>query len=132
MLCRLNPIDQIDQLLAGVEYRNNTVAKATGLMNIWLLKQNQSDQETAMDWELEFIREVVLKEENLPLGLTLNGFAERSYQDGVDESLNNNFTMMFGGFSLLFIYVCFSLGRWNLVEQRVSFFRKVLTRETAA
>jgi hypothetical protein len=42
-----------------------------------------------------------------------------SYEDGINESLDNNFTVMFGGFSLIFFYICITLGRWNMLEQRV-------------
>ena len=43
-----------------------------------------------------------------------------SYDDGIDEAVNSNFQVMFGGFSLLFLYLAATLGRWNTLEQRVS------------
>ena len=112
----LNPIDRIDQLLAGVEFNHTSgqVIKATALMNIWLLKQNATSEEneevideSALDWELRFIEEILpLGSELVPEGLSFDVLAERSYEDGVEESVNNNFTMMFGGFTMIFFYIC--------------------------
>ena len=42
-----------------------------------------------------------------------------SFDDGVDDSVQNNFQVMFGGFSLIFVYIAITLGRWNALEQRV-------------
>ena len=44
-----------------------------------------------------------------------------SYDDGVEDSLNSNYTLMFANYSLLLVYIAFTLGGWNVVEQRVSF-----------
>ena len=33
--------------------------------------------------------------------------------------MQNNFQVMFGGFSLIFVYIAITLGRWNALEQRV-------------
>ena len=44
-----------------------------------------------------------------------------SFDDGVDDSVQNNFQVMFGGFSLIFVYIAITLGRWNALEQRVSY-----------
>ena len=105
-------------------------------MNIWIIKQTyQGDagQRTvldrngnlvdirAMEWENTFINEILLSHSSIPVpnDLSLNGLAERSYEDGVDDDVNSNFIMMFGGFSLLFVYVSITMGGWNIVEQRV-------------
>ena len=47
-----------------------------------------------------------------------------SYDDGIDEAVNSNFQVMFGGFSLIFVYIAATLGRWNVLEQRVIFQQK--------
>ena len=44
-----------------------------------------------------------------------------SFLDGIDKTINKNVQVMFGGFSLIFAYIMVTLGRWNIVEQRVSF-----------
>ena len=66
---------------------------------------------------LRFIEEIIKGQEDCPFNF--DGYTERSYDDGVEASVNSNFTVMFGGFSLIFFYVCVSLGKWNAVEQRV-------------
>ncbi len=43
-----------------------------------------------------------------------------SYDDGIHDSVNSNYQVMFGGFSLIFIYIAFTLGKWNTLEQRVN------------
>ena len=59
----LGPLEEIETILSGLEYRNSSDGKpfcykARGLMNIWALKNNATRQqgrndvdEIAMDWE---------------------------------------------------------------------------------
>lgn len=44
---------------------------------------------------------------------------DSSYDDGIDEAVQSNFQVMFGGFSLIFLFIAFTLGKWNALEQRV-------------
>merc|ERR1719461_1374155 len=74
----------------------------------------------ALDWEKAFIQQIILDQQHkVPVGLKIDGLSERSFDDGVDDSVQNNFQVMFGGFSLIFVYIAITLGRWNALEQRV-------------
>ena len=122
-------MDQIANILSGVEYDNQTgkVSKASALMNIWLLKQNGTKEAggalvdvMAMEWEKVFIEEIIYKKiDGMPPAINFDGLTERSFDDGIDDSLDSNFQVMFGGFVLIFLYIAFTLGRWNALEQRV-------------
>jgi hypothetical protein len=46
-----------------------------------------------------------------------------SYSDFLHQVLQNNTTVLFAGFTLIIVYVVVMLGRFNLVEQRVSVYQ---------
>merc|ERR1719492_520378 len=112
----LGPLEEIETILSGLEYRNSSDGKpfyykARGLMNIWALKNNATRQqgrndvdEIAMDWEEVFIDQLIHNEiEGIPDGIDFNAVAEKSFLDGIDKTINKNVQVMFGGF-------CFHVG----------------------
>ena len=95
-------------------------------MNIWFLKQNATKKEgkkpmdeTAMAWEDIFIDKIMdFPEVPIPDGLNIDTLAERSYDDGIDGAVFGSIYLMFGGFSLLMVYIMITLGKYNAIEQR--------------
>ena len=102
------------------------VLRAKGLMNVWFLKQNATKKEgkkpmdeTAMAWEDIFIEKIMDSPEvPIPDGLKIDTLAERSYDDGIDGAVFGSIYLMFGGFSLLMVYIMITLGKYNAIEQR--------------
>ena len=125
----LGPFEEIQSILSGVEYdpETNQVLKAKGLMNVWFLKQNATKKEgkkpmdeTAMAWEDIFIEKTMDSPVvPIPDGLNIDTLAERSYDDGIDGAVFGSIYLMFGGFSLLLVYIMITLGKYNAIEQRV-------------
>lgn len=50
----------------------------------------------------------------------LTAFYRCSYVEGIAETLTSNFTVLMAGFSLIIFYFSFAMGKFNVIEQRVS------------
>ena len=75
----------------------------------------------AEDWENDFIEIVVgsKKPDGQPEGTEIYSYAEKSFYDEIDDSINSNLTILFIGSALIFLYIALVLGRLNSVEQRI-------------
>ena len=115
------------RILSNVTYdADGRVARVGALLNIWLINFNdvslpgeKASDPVAEDWEDDFIEIVVGKKRPVgqPEGTAIYSYAEKSFYDEIDDSINSNLTILFIGSALIFLYIALVLGRLNAVEQ---------------
>ncbi|XP_072753049.1 patched domain-containing protein 3 isoform X2 [Anoplolepis gracilipes] len=110
-------LSDIVPLLTGVEYdASGKVKSAKATLMYWLLKDSNPH---SPEWEIEFIKKVLHSNRILPPGMEIYAMTPRSYQDILNQVLNNNITVLFCGISLITIYVIVMIGRCNMMQQRI-------------
>ena len=85
------------------------------------LPGEKASDPVAEDWEDHFIDIVVGQKRpaGQPEGTAIYSYAEKSFYDEIDDSINSNLTILFIGSALIFLYIALVLGRLNSVEQRI-------------
>ena len=127
----------IAPLLSNVTFdqASGLVNGAVGVLNAWLLKFEDSSEygEAAndpiiYDWEEGFIEVVAgdAKPEGQPAETDFYAIAGRSYDDEIMATLASNLSILLIDTVLILFYVIVVLGRFNVVEQRVSSPRRFL------
>ncbi|XP_068082189.1 patched domain-containing protein 3 [Anabrus simplex] len=112
-----NILEDVSTLLSGVQWGpNGTVTGARATILNWMVKKSDN---SSSEWELEFLKNILHTERELPKGMKIFAVCTRSYKDVLGQVLENNKTILFAGFSLIILYVIIMLGRCNLIQQRI-------------
>lgn len=115
------------------------VVKAQSIELKWFVKVNHTDiragngitdestgevaDKSTMQWEAEFMRIMENMTGMMPEGVKLYYATRRSFGDICLGQIHNDGLMLAVGFGVMFLYVSLMLGKFNLVEQRVKFYK---------
>ncbi|XP_052775684.1 patched domain-containing protein 3-like isoform X1 [Mya arenaria] len=108
----------IDKILGDISRDNSSnivAARATSMF--WYLRKNESTELEAADWEHKLIDLMnVQGHEDLE---SLYIYTARTFDDEAMGALSSDVNLLSIGFSLVFIYLSFSIGKYSWVEQKI-------------
>ncbi|CAG5135683.1 unnamed protein product, partial [Candidula unifasciata] len=107
----------VQTLLGGDLFYNDqgmlTAAAATYIT--WVLKK-ESDNSDAAEFERVMIVKALGGHKNIS-GTYV--YASRSFDDEGYGAINSDYKLLFAGFSIVFLFILLSLGKFNLMEQKI-------------
>ncbi|XP_046544778.1 protein patched homolog 1-like isoform X1 [Haliotis rubra] len=108
----------VSNMLGGTVHRGQggDIEDATATQITWVLRKDDEILEAVKAWELEVIK---LARQGIVQTLEVYIYASRSFDDEGYGAINKDTQLLSAGFSIVFVFVMLSLGRFNMLEQRI-------------
>ncbi|XP_071117818.1 NPC intracellular cholesterol transporter 1-like isoform X1 [Haliotis cracherodii] len=108
----------VSNMIGGTVHRGQggDIEDATATQITWVLRKDDEILEAVKAWELEVIK---LARQGIVQTLEVYVYASRSFDDEGYGAINKDTNLLSAGFSIVFVFVMLSLGKFNMVEQRI-------------